>query len=108
MSDAQKRPRSPVMSVIVIVACVLLAVVGVCVTIACLVSMHLEVIGFGEPPDAEPRADYIAWLIAGAAAGILIPAATSFFLLRSGQRIIVIIAALAILLTTIVLLGMGW
>jgi hypothetical protein len=105
--EAEKSPRSPLLSAVIVTICVALTVVGLLATLVCLVFIHLELIGFGLPLDAEPRGDVIALLVIGAAAGILIPAAACFFLWRTGRRIVVIVAALATLLIGILLFGFG-
>ena len=108
MTGTFRAPRSPLMATVVVVACVIVTVIGILVTIGCLGSIRLEFIDFGSSSDPDyPRAGYIALFAIGAAAGILAPAAACLFLLRSGQRIVAIVAALATLLVAIILLGAG-
>jgi hypothetical protein len=104
MTAAEKGSRSPLMSTVIVIV----AVVGTVVTIGCLLAIRLEVIGLGAPRDTDPRAGYIAVLVTGAAAGVLIPAAACFFLLKSGKRIVVVVAAFATLLVALFVLGAGW
>jgi hypothetical protein len=107
MSEASGRRRSPLMWAIGVVACAILAYVGILVTLGSLVGIHLEMIGFGTPRDTAPRVGHIAAMSIGAGAGILVPAAACIFLYRSrSQRVVVAVGGVAALVVAVILFGM--
>lgn len=104
--EAGGRRRSPLTWTIGVVACVILVLVGVPVSLGSLAGIHLEMIGFGVPRDAAPRPGHIVALSIGAGAGFLVPAAACIFLFTSrGQRAVVAIAGLAALVVAVILFG---
>ena len=73
--------RKPVLRWLV---CAALVVVGVLVTLGCLLALYLELEGFGTPP--MPRQLYLASLAFGAVAGVAVPGGACLVLLRGSSR----------------------
>ena len=88
-----------------LVVCMVLAVVGILTTLGCLLAIYLEATGLGAPRDAEMRTGYTALLIAGASAGILLPAVVSILILRPFQRRIALAAALIAVVVALAIIG---
>ena len=90
--------------------CAVLGLAGALATMGCLLAIYLESTGLGGAPrDDGMRPGYTALLIAGAAAGILVPAAVCFAVLRTSHRLTVVVAASAAVLAAIAILGItGW
>lgn len=87
--------------------CVLLSIAGALTTLGCLLAIYLEASGFGAAPrDGVVRPAYTTALIAGAIAGILVPAAVCFALLRSSRRrLIVVVAVSAVIILALAIMG---
>ena len=87
-------------------SCVILGITGVLVTLGCLLAIYLESTGLGAPRDAGLRPGYTALLVAGAGAGVLVPAGACFALFRTFHRLTVVVGALAAVVVAIAVLGM--
>jgi hypothetical protein len=85
--------------------CVVLSIVGVLVTLGCLLALYLESTGLGAPRDTGMRPGYTTLLIAGAGAGILVPAAVCFTVLRTSHCLIVVVAVVAVVVVAVAILG---
>jgi hypothetical protein len=105
MTAAGKRTTVRGSSTMVIGGCVVFCIVGVLITLGCLLALYLESTGLGAPRDAGMRPGYTTLLIAGAAAGILVPAIVSFVVLRASGRVIMAIAAVTTVILGIAILG---
>lgn len=91
-----------------VAGCLALGVVGAIVTLGCLLSIYLESVGLGAPRDGGMRPGYTALLIAGALAGVLLPAAACFVFLVASRRVVVGLAALGAAIVTAAVLGITW
>jgi len=105
MTAAGKRTTVRGSSTMVIGGCVVFYIVGVLITLGCLLALYLESTGLGAPRDAGMRPGYTTLLIAGAAVGILVPAIVSFVVLRASGRVIMAIAAVTTVILGIAILG---
>lgn len=86
--------------------CLLLSIAGALTTLGCLLAIYLEASGFGAAPrDGAVRPAYTTALIAGAVAGILVPAAVCFALLRSSRRLVVVVAVSAVIILASAIMG---
>lgn len=93
--------RSP--SVMTVVACAVLSATGVFITLGCLLAIYIESSGgfFG----TTEGPGYMASVIAGALAGIVVPAVVCVALLRTAQRLIVVLAAVVTVVVAVAMLG---
>ncbi|MBG6182756.1 hypothetical protein IWX65_000689 [Arthrobacter sp. CAN_A214] len=87
-------------------SCTFLSIAGVLVTLGCLLAIYLESTGLGAPRDAGLRPGYTALLIAGAGAGVLVPAGACFAFLHTFHRLTVVVGALAAVVVAAAVLGM--
>jgi hypothetical protein len=105
MNQASRHASTPSPSKLVIGGCVVLSIVGVLVTLGCLLALYLESSGLGAPRDTGMRPGYTTLLIAGAGAGILVPAATCFTLLRTSHRLTIVVAVAMVVIVATAILG---
>lgn len=87
-----------------------LSVIGVFVTIGCLLALRLEATGFGRPRDTGIRPAYAASLAVGAVAGLAVPVLVGLRFGDARPRTIAIAAVLAAgcaALAVVSILGMG-
>jgi len=89
--------------VLVWLACGVLVIVGVFVTLGCLLAGYLELGGFGTPP--MPRPLYLAALVFGAVAGLVVPGAVCMVLLRGSNKVVLLFAAIAAVTVGLLVLG---
>jgi hypothetical protein len=88
------------------VLCLVAVVAGVFVVLGCLLALRLEATGFSRPSDVAIRPSYVALLVVGAFAGVIVPAAVCAVLLRQRRQVITIGATIAVTVTVVaVLLG---
>lgn len=80
------------MSPVRVVACIVTVAVGVFVVGGSLLSLYLEVVGFGSPRDSGIRPGVVAPLLVGVAGGILVPVAVCVWAAGGSRRTIVIVA----------------
>jgi hypothetical protein len=86
-----------------VAVCGALVVVGVFVTLGCLLALYLELEGFGTPP--MPRQLYLASLAFGAVAGLAVPAGACMVLLRGSSKVALLFAAIAAVAVGLLVLG---
>jgi hypothetical protein len=104
MADRSKSrggARSP--SVVTVGACAVLSATGVFITLGCLLAIYIESSGGFLGSTEGPG--YMASLIIGALAGVVVPAVVCVALLRTSQRLIVGLAALVTAVVTVAMLG---
>lgn len=86
---------------------VVLTVVGVFVTLGCLLAVRLELDGFGRPRDTAAGEGYLALLWLGAGLGIAVPAVTAWFTLPGRARLVAAGIGGVALVVVAVLLGLS-
>ena len=79
--------------------------VGVFVVLGCLLALGLEADGFGRPRDTGMRPGYVAVLIIGATAGIVVPTGICLALLKGSRRLVAVVAGAAAIIVAVSLFG---
>lgn len=80
-------------------------VVGVFVTLGCLLAGYLELEGLGHPRETNPRPLYMAALAFGASAGLVVPTALCLVLLWGSSRVLIVAGAGVALAVGLLVLG---
>ena len=88
-----------------VLACVVAVTVGVFVVGGSLLSIYLEVVGFGRPRDSGIRPGNVAPLVVGVAAGVLVPAAVCAWAIAGGWRALVIPVLVVTTVTAALMIG---
>ena len=92
--------RKPILAWLV---CAALVVVGVLMTLGCLLALYLELEGFGTP--SMPRQLYLALLAFGAVAGVAVPGGACMVLSRGSSKVALLFAAIAAVAVGLLVLG---
>lgn len=82
-----------------------LVVVGAFVVLSCLLALWLEADGFGRPRDTSARPGYVASLIVGIAAAIVVPAVVCRMLLVRWRGAVYAVSAAVASLAAVAILG---
>jgi hypothetical protein len=85
--------------------CVGSIAVGAFVVLGCLLALGFEADGLGRPPDTGMRPGYVAVLIIGATAGVVVPAAICLALLKGSRRLVAVLAGFAAIVVAVSLFG---
>jgi hypothetical protein len=103
----QLNPRLPgrPATMLRVLACTGSIVVGVFIVLGCLLALRLEADGFGRPRDTGIRPGYVAALMIGATAGVVIPAGICFALLKGSRRLVAVVAGAAAIVVAASLFG---
>lgn len=88
-----------------VLASVVAVALGVLVVGGCLLSLYLEVVGFGRPRDAGIRPGVVTPLVLGVAAGILVPAAVCVWVAGGRRRSVLAVTLLVAVVTAVFMVG---
>ena len=92
-------------SVLRALACTGSILVGVFVVLGCLLALRLEADGFGRPRDTGMRPGYLAALMIGATAGVVVPTGICLALLKGSRRLVAVVGGVAAIIIAISLFG---
>jgi len=92
---------------LLVAGCAVLALAGGFATVGCLLALYLELTGFGTPTEEQWGGAYTASLVAGAAAGLLLPAYLARLLTRRRYRAAAATLAAVIAATAVVVALLG-